>query len=231
MANDPEPSTDPVQRADGARAAPLSDADADLHDWAGFARLTLRERKRLRTMRRIQSVALDLFEEHGFDEVTIERIAERSEVSPSSIYRYFGTKEKLVIWDEYDPMGLQAIMEELHDHPPLEAVRRVVTELMMEAFEGDEERIHRRMRLAFTYPSIEAASTLQTYEMAQLIAGILGQQLDRDPDELDVQVFSHAFVGGVLGGLRHWYASGFTTSLDVVIDRVLAAMEGRLELA
>ena len=57
----------------------------------GTARLGLRERKKAAAIRRIQEVAVAQFEEHGFDAVTIEQIAEHAEVSPSSIYRYFGT--------------------------------------------------------------------------------------------------------------------------------------------
>ncbi|NTV39112.1 MAG: helix-turn-helix transcriptional regulator, partial [Demequinaceae bacterium] len=45
-------------------------------------------------MERIQTVALALFEQHGFGPVTIERIAHEADVSPSSVYRYFGTKEQ-----------------------------------------------------------------------------------------------------------------------------------------
>jgi AcrR family transcriptional regulator len=195
-----------------------------------LAGLPLRERKRLRAMRRIQTVALDLFDARGFDQVTIEDIARRCEVSASSVYRYFGTKEQLVIWDEYDPAAIEAIVAELDSYSPYEAVRRVIGSFVQVAFEQDEDRIRRRLHLAYSTPSIEAASALQGYEMARLIAGILAAKLGRDPDDLDVQVFAHAYVGGVLGGMRHWYASGFSTPLPEILDRPLAALEGRIDL-
>jgi AcrR family transcriptional regulator len=182
---------------------------------------TLRDRKRIAMMQRVQTVALDLFDERGFDDVTVEEIAARSEVSPSTVYRAFGTKEHLIIWDEYDPGALAAITEELDRHPPLEAVRRVVRATMLAAFADDAERIRRRLRLAFENPTVEAASTLQTYEMAGLIAGVLAQRLGRDADELDLQVFAHAFVGALLGGLRHWYASDFSTPVEEIFERPL----------
>ena len=193
-------------------------------------RLPLRERKRLATMRRVQSVALDLFEAHGFDEVTVERIAEEAEVSPSSIYRHFGTKEQLVIWDEFDPAALAAIEEELEHTPPLEALRKVVEAIMQQAVETDERRIHRRLRIAFANPTVEAASALQTYEMAGLIAAVLAAKLDRDPGDLDVQVVSHAFAGGLLGGLRHWEATGFTTPVEEIFSRPLEVLERGADL-
>lgn len=187
--------------------------------------LPLRERKRLRAMRNIQSVALELFDREGFDTVTVERIAELAEVSPSSIYRWFGTKEQLIIWDEYDPASLVAFQERLADTEPLEALREVVSLTMGAAFDDDAERIKLRLRLAFTNPSVEAASILQTHEMAQLIAGIIASYRDSDPSDLDIQVAAHGFVGALLGALRHWYASDFTTPIEDIIERPLAVIE------
>lgn len=190
-----------------------------------LARLPLRERKRLMAMRRIQSVALELFEAHGFDVVTVEQIAASADASPSSVYRWFGTKEQLVIWDEYDPTALVAIQAELEHAAPLEAVRRVVQATVIAAFTADTERIMRRLRIAFTNPSVEAASALQTYEMATLIAHVLADRLDREVHSLDVQVFSHAFAGGIFGALRHWHDSGFTTPITEVFEAPLALLE------
>lgn len=192
--------------------------------------LPLRERKRLRAMRRIQSVALELFDEEGFDAVTIERIAELAEVSPSSVYRWFGTKEQLIIWDEYDPAALRAFQERLADAEPMEALREVVRLTMGAAFGDDAERVKLRLRLAFTNPSVEAASILQTHEMAQLIAGIIASYRGSNPDDLDIQVAAHGFVGALLGALRHWHASGFATPVEDIIERPLAIMDRGADL-
>ncbi|MQY21161.1 TetR/AcrR family transcriptional regulator [Nocardia macrotermitis] len=67
------------------------------------------ERRKYEAMARIQQVALDLFDENGYREVTVERVAAAADVSPSSIYRYFGTKEMLVLYDEADPKLLDAV--------------------------------------------------------------------------------------------------------------------------
>jgi AcrR family transcriptional regulator len=193
--------------------------------------LGLRERKRLAAMRRVQQVALDLFDQHGFGEVTIEQVAAAAEVSASSIYRYFGTKEQLVLWDEYDPAILRGVVEELHDHPPLEAVRRVIGALVEQVLAREEPRIRRRLRYAVEEPSVHAASALQSFELAELLAGLVGARLERDADDLDVQLFAHALVGGLTGGLHHWYEHGFATPFTTVIDRVFASMERGFELA
>ena len=48
-------------------------------------------------MGQVRSVAFDLMSASGFDAVTVEQIAAQSSVSPSTVYRYFGTKEALVL--------------------------------------------------------------------------------------------------------------------------------------
>jgi AcrR family transcriptional regulator len=194
------------------------------------ASLPLRDRKRLTAMRRIQTVALELFEAEGFDAVTVERIAAAADASPSSIYRWFGTKEHLVIWDEYDPTTLAAIEVQLASAPPLDALRQVVRSTVFAAVERDEARIRRRLRLAFTNPSVEAASTLQTYEMATSMAGLLAAKLDRDVDSLEVQVFAHALAGGILGAFRNWHDTGFATPVEEVFEAPFAVLDHGVDL-
>lgn len=191
--------------------------------------LPLRERKRLAAMRRIQDVAIDQFEQHGFDDVTIEQVAAASEVSPSSVYRYFGTKERLVVWDPHDDAAAHLVGQPLTDLSPIEAIRTVVVGTLGEAFRTDEERIRRRLQLAFTHPSIEAALNLQTTEITPSVAALLSHHLGRPTDDLDVQVLAYAFVGGLMGALRQWHDSGYTVPVEDLIERPLAILERGLD--
>jgi AcrR family transcriptional regulator len=55
----------------------------------------LRERKKHRARQRISNVATALFLAEGFDNVTVARIAEASEVSEQTVFNYFPTKESM----------------------------------------------------------------------------------------------------------------------------------------
>lgn len=190
----------------------------------------LRERQRTAAMLRIQSVALDLFERRGFDEVTIEEIAEASAVSPSSIYRYFGTKEQLVLWDEFDPGMQEAFARAVADPVPLLGLRRAVMAALDSFSEADERRVIRRLRLAATTPSLEQATLAQTYSVARLVEQVLAGQLGRDVSDLEVQVFAHALTGGLLGMFHHWQGTGFREPMRDIVARVFEIFEEGLDV-
>jgi AcrR family transcriptional regulator len=63
------------------------------------AELGLRERKRLATRRAIQHAVLTLASEQGLENVTVEEVSRRAEVSPRTFFNYFGTKEEALIGD------------------------------------------------------------------------------------------------------------------------------------
>lgn len=191
---------------------------------------TLRERKRLAAMKRAQQVALDLFDEHGYEQVTVEQVAEAAELSPSSIYRHFGTKEQLILWDEYDPRIIERFDEELAEHDPVEAVHLAIRSVFTEVFARDEPLIRRRTRYVFEEPAVQATVALQTQQLEQLIAALLAAHTGRPDDDVEVQVVAGALIGALSGGIRAWYRSGYVVPFDQAMDRTFDTLRRGLTL-
>ena len=63
----------------------------------GDLALSRRDRKRLTNRESIRSAAVRLFMDRGFDEVSVEDVADAADVSPSTVYRNFPTKEDLIL--------------------------------------------------------------------------------------------------------------------------------------
>jgi AcrR family transcriptional regulator len=194
------------------------------------ATIGLRERKKLAAMRRIQEAALDLFDERGFHAVSIEEIAEAAEVSPSSVYRYFGTKEQLVLHDEFDVAFIDAVEAELASHPPVEAVRRSVARLIAEFFGRDDELARRKVRYAYDEPALRAAALEMTDGFVPLVADALARSANRRPEDLDVQVIAVVLVSSLVAAVRHWHSGGFRTSLPDELDAALDVIDHGLRL-
>jgi AcrR family transcriptional regulator len=74
-----------------------------------------RERKKAATRLAISDVATRLFEQRGFERVTMAEIAEAASVSVKTIFNYFGTKEEL-FFDREDEM-LELLLTTLRERP------------------------------------------------------------------------------------------------------------------
>jgi AcrR family transcriptional regulator len=173
----------------------------------------LRERWRINAMRTIQERALDLFDERGFDAVTIEQIAAAAEVSPSSVYRYFGTKEGLIVADEFDSWSSEAVEQILDVNDPVGSLLQVV--LRYEAAPSQESKDTtadtqkgpwRRVRYFFQEPSVRTAACAALDRASQRIAPLMmaGGTLT----ETQARVAANALVFGYFGALEQWYLDG-----------------------
>ncbi|MEU9400114.1 helix-turn-helix domain-containing protein [Streptomyces sp. NPDC048242] len=92
----------------------------------------LRERKKLQTAMRIYRVAVALFAERGFDNVSVQEIADAAEVSKMTVFNYFGTKEDLVFrpMEEHFADAARAVRERRSGESAVDAVRQQFLKLV-----------------------------------------------------------------------------------------------------
>ncbi|MEV7013519.1 TetR family transcriptional regulator [Streptosporangium sp. NPDC051022] len=89
-------------------------------------RTGLRARKKERTHQAISDAAISLFLTHGFDRVSVADIAAAAEVSKPTLFRYFPSKEDLVLHRIADHQGewARVVRGRAPGEPPLTALRR-----------------------------------------------------------------------------------------------------------
>ncbi|MFB9953788.1 TetR family transcriptional regulator [Cellulomonas denverensis] len=119
--------------------------------------LGLRARNRQRAMHEIQRVALDLFDARGFDAVTVEEVAAMAEVSASTVYRYFGTKDRLVLHDDIDRQLVTGLLAALDEGATLGEAARLVLGTLREMPAGEFRSFARRIRYMLEQPTVAAA--------------------------------------------------------------------------
>ena len=84
----------------------------------------LRERKRQRTHDAVSTAAIALFLAHGYDRVSVADVAAAAEISKPTLFRYFPSKEDLVLHRFADHQGEAArvVRERPDGRTPLEAL-------------------------------------------------------------------------------------------------------------
>ena len=186
----------------------------------------LRERKRERTRAAIQTAALQLIATRGYDATTCEQIAAAAEVSPATFFRYFPTKEDVVLSDDYDDL----IVALLHDRPagesPVQAVRRSLAAALEAVYAADADVIRERLRLVLSVPALRARLYEQQRATGTLLAGELAGRMGAAPGDLEVRAVAAAIVATAAVGVEEWAEHG--GHLPAVVDRALAALEDRL---
>jgi AcrR family transcriptional regulator len=147
----------------------------------------LRELKAARTRQRMTDVALELFLRNGFDETTMEQIAERAEVGTTTLYRYFPTKDQLLL----DPL-VEAIdlAPHLRSRPVDEPLPESLAAAMVSAaaaFDGAGPRIAEIRRLVDTAPVARARLWDRVRTLREGLEAVIADRMDRSPDELSVR--------------------------------------------
>ncbi|GIH25441.1 hypothetical protein Aph01nite_37510 [Acrocarpospora phusangensis] len=185
----------------------------------------LRERKKARTRRTIQEQALRLFAEHGYDATTIEQIAEAAEISPSTIFRYFPTKEDIVVQDDYDPLLARVLAEQPKDKPPLRALRDAFRESMALIPPEEQREILARARLQLTIPAIRSRVMQNMLDTLDQLSSVIAQRAGRDPADLEVVTLTGAVIGALIPTLQRWVAEDGARPLSELVDEALALLE------
>jgi AcrR family transcriptional regulator len=206
------PQTDQAPRPAAAPAAAAAPAPTGL-----------RERKKARTRAAIQRHALRLFRDSGYSATTMEQIAAAADVSPSTLYRYFPTKEDLILQDDYDPLLEAAFRAQPPELPILEAFRSAVNEAMLHIPLDDQAEALERTRLAYTIPEVRARTLDHMFTTADMIANLFAERLNRSPDELSVRVLAGSVIGALMAAQQHWMADPEADTF-AVLERALQCL-------
>lgn len=170
---------------------------AQAHARTGSPRMGLRERKKERTRRTIRTEAMRLFREQGYAETTVEQIAEAADISPSTFFRYFPSKEQVAITDDLDPLMIRAVEAQPADLSPLRAFVRATVEVF-ESLEPDElEFEQQRMKLIYTVPELASVIARETERNVRMVAQLVADRVGRSADELEVRAFAGAMIGAM----------------------------------
>ncbi|AHV96810.1 TetR family transcriptional regulator [Paenibacillus sabinae] len=184
----------------------------------------LRERKKIKTRASIQQNAMRLFREQGYQATTVEQIAEAAEISPSTFFRYFATKEAVVLEDDYDPL----LIETYRNQPPglnvIQAFRNAVREGFLLIPEEERDDIWERVSLAMSIPELRIAMIHQITGTAEMLARIIAERAGLDAGDLKVRNVAAAVIGLVISAQIYYFEHPEKDFLEI-LDESLAHLQ------
>ncbi|MER7573646.1 TetR family transcriptional regulator [Streptomyces sp. NPDC057806] len=193
---------------------------------------TLRDRKKQRTRDALLRSALELFTTRGYDETTVDDIADAVEVSQRTFFRYFTNKEEAAF--AVQEMAEAHYVEAVRLRPAGEAPMRALRQAVVEGWDGLHEVIEsvvpvelylRMYRVMEATPALLAAHLRRSAETEERIARVLaereGVDVDADPrPRLAVAVF---------GGVMRVTGRQWSMSEDVSLEGIRALTVAYLE--
>ncbi len=188
---------------------------------------TRRERKKLETRQALEQAALRLFAERGYDQTTVEDIAEAADVAVRTFFRYFSSKQD-VLFGEVVTDRLGRLRTELANRPatedPIIAVQAVMELLDFDSPE-EEEQILARMELMRAQPSFVSRYLELIDQMRATVVEFVAERTGLDP----TRDLYPLLVGGACAtawdaSLKLWVESGATRSLRTLRNEAFATL-------
>jgi AcrR family transcriptional regulator len=193
----------------------------------------LRERHRKRTAADLEEAALQLFCERGFDAVTIDDIATAADVSRRTFFRYFASKEDVILSDHPRRLDeLQAALDRRPaDEPALPALRHAIMSLA-DAYAEEREHMLRRFSLMTATPALQARSLCLQRNWETSVTEMLAARMGVDPArDLRPGVVAATTMAAMRVATANWLAGGGRGELPVIVATALDLLDGGLQAA
>jgi len=204
-------------------------ASSHVGDAAGGSAASLRERTRRAVRAEVSAAALDLFDRQGFDNTTAEQIASAAGLSRASFFRYFKTKEDVVLIDleERGVVIRDALIARPQDEAPWRSLHAALgTEL--ERTEADGGQALRLSRMLATTPSLRARQTEKRQTWKSLLVPEITRRLGLTPDD-PTDPRATAMVAAALACLdaatEAWRHADGEVALARLLDRAMCFLD------
>ncbi|MBO3745864.1 TetR family transcriptional regulator [Streptosporangiaceae bacterium NEAU-GS5] len=180
------------------------------------------ERKRRLVRDELCHLALRLIAAQGYKETTVEQIVDAAGVSRRTFFRYFKSKEDVII----EVLGdvEQFVVAELTARPPgepaAEAVREVLRALAR-LHAGEPDKTLAITRLILETPDLRARYLSRTYEWRRSMAAVLARRDGREGSSLRDEVTVAVPFAALEAALTRWdgrtdLASDFDRALEMI---------------
>ncbi len=191
--------------------------------------VSLRQQKKQHTFSAIQFHALQLFHEQGYNATSVADIVNKAGISEATFYRYFPTKEDVVLQDNYDPLLLASLVAQPSHLNPAQALRATFRQVLRSFSSLEQQAQRERLQLIATEPKLRARMLDQLSESMRLLAEPLAKRSGRKRDDLAVLTVAGAIMGACMAAMETLRTDPQADFINL-LDHALAQLEPGLEL-
>ena len=185
-------------------------------------------RRRSTTWDHLSNVAIDLFAARGFDEVSVDDVAQAAGIARRTLFRYYPSKNALP-WGDFDA-HLERMRDQLAELDPSvpigDALRTAL--LAFNTFdEAETARHRRRMRVILQTAELQAYSMTMYAGWRAVVAAFVARRLGVEARDLVPQTVAWTMLGVALSAYEQWLADesvSLTQALDDAFDTVSAGL-------
>jgi AcrR family transcriptional regulator len=189
-----------------------------------------RERKKLETRTALEAAALRLFAERGYEQTTVDDIAEAADVAVRTFFRYFQSKQHVLFGDV--ALGIAArLRTALRERPatetPVEAVGAALG--AMELDDAEQQRqVLDRLRLLQRLPELGGTYHLLFQQLHDVIAEEVAERTGKPVTDLHPQLLAAAATGALKAALTVFEVSGGRRRLAELRDKAYTLLTAGL---
>ena len=175
----------------------------------------------------LEQIALELFAARGFDETTVDDIADAAGIGRRTFFRYFASKND-VVWGDFDA-ALDQLRRDLDAVPATTSMMRGLTDavLAFNRLPQEAEPQHRvRMAMVLHTPALQAHSTLRYAGWRAVIADYAARRLDVSNDTFEPQLLAHQVLASCVAAYEAWlnrYESDLQQLMSAALGRLADA--------
>jgi len=162
--------------------------------------LGLRERKKHKTRQLIAATARELFVSRGFGNVSVAEIARAAEVSETTVFNYFPTKEDLIFYglEAFEEQLLQSVRDRRPGEGVLQAFGRFILQprgLLAAADPASADALLSFSRMIAASPALAAREQQTLARYASSLAALLAEETGASPGDLTPSVMANTLIG------------------------------------
>ena len=162
-------------------------------------------RPRSTSRRALEQIALQLFDEQGFEATTVEQISERAGVSRRTFFRYFDSKAA-VLWSEFD-QEVELLHQLLREAPPERPLVEAIKQAVLAANHygvDDVAELRTRMKVISTVPALGASAAVHYDNWAGALSEFAARRLGLPRADLIPQAIGFSALGVCRAAFDQW---------------------------